>query len=114
MKGLPFISPTTRSEEKTGNVADEAIHRSMRHGPFVTYLQRFGLCSRDRCIGCDKGNTDRYATDCPVTKPFHFMNPSSENLSTWCENIVQNERSLARLMNIMKVLHGRRHDIIID
>ncbi|GBM38435.1 hypothetical protein AVEN_260814-1 [Araneus ventricosus] len=25
MKGLPFISPTTRSEEKRGNGADESI-----------------------------------------------------------------------------------------
>ncbi|GBN39064.1 hypothetical protein AVEN_179065-1, partial [Araneus ventricosus] len=33
--------------------------------------------------------------------------PCAENLSTWCENIVQDKRSLARLMNIMKILHER-------
>ncbi|GBO01529.1 hypothetical protein AVEN_70277-1 [Araneus ventricosus] len=62
----------------------------------------------------NKGDPDHYATDCPVTKPFYFMKPSAENLSTWCENIVQNKRSLAQLMNIMKILHQRRHDILID
>ncbi|GBM98262.1 hypothetical protein AVEN_168789-1 [Araneus ventricosus] len=35
--------------------------------------------------------------------------PCAENLSTWCENIVQDKRSLARLMNIMKILHERRN-----
>ncbi|GBM63147.1 hypothetical protein AVEN_150273-1 [Araneus ventricosus] len=54
------------------------------------------------------------ATDCPVTKHFHFMKPSVENLSTRCENIVQDKVSLPRLINIIKILHERRHDIIID
>ncbi|GBM77108.1 hypothetical protein AVEN_77626-1 [Araneus ventricosus] len=84
------------------------------HGPFVTYLHRFGLCSHHRCVCGAKGDPNHYATVCPVTKPFHFKKPSAENLSTWCENIVQNKRSLARLMIIMKILHERRHDMIMD
>ncbi|GBM07890.1 hypothetical protein AVEN_96504-1 [Araneus ventricosus] len=83
------------------------------HGPFVTYLRRFGLCSHERCVCNDKGDTAQYATDCPVTKPFHFIKSSAENLSTCCENIVQNKRSQAQLMNIMKIRHERRHDTII-
>ncbi|GBL87589.1 hypothetical protein AVEN_165192-1 [Araneus ventricosus] len=46
------------------------------HGPFVTYLHRFGLSCGD------KGDPDHYATDCPVTKPSQFINPSAETLST--------------------------------
>ncbi|GBN54485.1 hypothetical protein AVEN_68123-1 [Araneus ventricosus] len=84
------------------------------HEPFVTYLHRFGLCSHDRCVCGAKGDPNHYATVCPVTKPFHFTKPSAGNLSTWCENIVQDKRSLVRLMNIMKILHERRHDIIMD
>ncbi|GBO38534.1 hypothetical protein AVEN_11335-1, partial [Araneus ventricosus] len=72
-------------------------------GPFVTYLNRFGLCSHDRCVCGAKGDPNHYATVCPVTKPFHFMKPSAEN--TWCENSVRDKRSLARCMNIMKILH---------
>ncbi|GBM19517.1 hypothetical protein AVEN_273463-1, partial [Araneus ventricosus] len=68
----------------------------------------------DRCVCSAKGDPNHCATVCPVTKPFPFTKPSAENLSTWCENIVQDERSVARLMNIMKILHGRRHDIITD
>ncbi|GBM49170.1 hypothetical protein AVEN_148090-1 [Araneus ventricosus] len=83
-------------------------------GPFVTYLHRFGLCSHDRYVCGAKGDPNHYATVCPVTKPFHFTQPSAENLSTWCENIAQDKRSLARLMSIMKILHERRHDIIMD
>ncbi|GBM35575.1 hypothetical protein AVEN_121031-1 [Araneus ventricosus] len=67
------------------------------HGSFVTYLHRFGLCSHDRCVRGAKGDPNHYATVCPVTKPFHFAKPSAENLLTWCENIVQDKRSLARL-----------------
>ncbi|GBN78857.1 hypothetical protein AVEN_127717-1 [Araneus ventricosus] len=87
------------------------IRALRRHGPFVTYLQRFGLSSHDRCVCGDKGDPNHYATVCPVTKPFHFTKPSAENLSTWCENIAQDKRSLARLL---KILHERRHDIIMD
>ncbi|GBO15025.1 hypothetical protein AVEN_167640-1, partial [Araneus ventricosus] len=84
------------------------------HGPFVTYLQRFGLCSHDQCVCGDGGDPNHYATVCPVTKPFHFTKPGAGNLSTWCENIVRDKRSLARLKSIMKILHERRHDIIMD
>ncbi|GBM06517.1 hypothetical protein AVEN_150356-1 [Araneus ventricosus] len=66
-------------------------------------------------FGCYKGDPNHYATVCPVTKPFHFTKPSAENLSTWCENIVQDKRKdKARLMSIMKILHERRHNIIMD
>ncbi|GBM05243.1 hypothetical protein AVEN_181627-1 [Araneus ventricosus] len=73
------------------------------HEPFVTYLHRFGLCSHDRCVCGDIGDPNHIATDCPVTKPFNFIKPSAGNLSMWCENIVQNKRSLTRLMSIMKI-----------
>ncbi|GBL92515.1 hypothetical protein AVEN_174773-1 [Araneus ventricosus] len=45
------------------------------HGPFVTHLHRFDLCSHDRCVCGGKGDPDHFATDCPVTKPFHFVSP---------------------------------------
>ncbi|GBO37756.1 hypothetical protein AVEN_275340-1 [Araneus ventricosus] len=76
-----------------------------RHESFVSYPHRFRVCSHDRCVCGDKGDQNHNATVCPVTKPFHFTKPSAENLSTWCENIVQDKRFLARLMNIMKILH---------
>ncbi|GBN76731.1 hypothetical protein AVEN_180431-1 [Araneus ventricosus] len=84
------------------------------HRPFVSYLLRFGLCSHDRCVCSAKGDPNHYAAVCPVTKPFHFTKPSAENISMWCENIVQDKRSLERLTNIMKILHERRHDIIMN
>ncbi|GBN82482.1 hypothetical protein AVEN_29530-1 [Araneus ventricosus] len=83
------------------------------HGPFVTYHHRFGLSSHDRCVCGDKSDPNHYATDCPVTKPFHFTKSSAVNLSTWCQNIVQNKISLAQLVNIMKILQERRPDIVI-
>ncbi|GBO04740.1 hypothetical protein AVEN_172185-1, partial [Araneus ventricosus] len=71
---------------------------SYQHGPFVTYLHRFGLCLRDRCVCVDNGDPDHYATVFLMTKSFHLMKTSAENLWTWCENIAQNKRSLARLV----------------
>ncbi|GBN28654.1 hypothetical protein AVEN_209726-1 [Araneus ventricosus] len=47
------------------------------HGPFVTYLHRFGLCSHDRCVCGAKGDSNHYATIFPVTKPFHSTKPSA-------------------------------------
>ncbi|GBM34163.1 hypothetical protein AVEN_34526-2-1, partial [Araneus ventricosus] len=61
------------------------------HVPFVTYLHRFVFCLHERCVCGANGDPNHYATDCPVTKPFHFTKPSAENLSTWCEDIVQNK-----------------------
>ncbi|GBM96634.1 hypothetical protein AVEN_15666-1 [Araneus ventricosus] len=43
---------------------------------------RFGLRSPDRYVCGEKGDPDHYAIDCPVTKPSHFVKPSTENLST--------------------------------
>ncbi|GBM49169.1 hypothetical protein AVEN_148089-1 [Araneus ventricosus] len=80
----------------------------------VKKLHRFGLCSHDRCFCSAEGEPNQCATVCPVPKPFHFTKSSAESLSTWSENIAQDRRSLARLMSIMKILHERRHDIIMD
>ncbi|GBN76610.1 hypothetical protein AVEN_8001-1 [Araneus ventricosus] len=52
------------------------------HESFVTYLHMFRLCSHDLCVCGDKGDPNHYAADCPATKPFRFMKPSAENLST--------------------------------
>ncbi|GBN89216.1 hypothetical protein AVEN_156776-2-1, partial [Araneus ventricosus] len=51
------------------------------HGPSVTNLHRFGLCSHDRCVCGAKGDPNHYATVCPVTKSFHFLKPSAETPS---------------------------------
>ncbi|GBM76057.1 hypothetical protein AVEN_153308-1 [Araneus ventricosus] len=75
---------------------------------------KFGLCSHDRCVCGAKGDPNHCATVCSVTKPFYFTKPSAEDLSTWCVNIVQDKISLTRLMNIMKILLERRHDVIMD
>ncbi|GBL63443.1 hypothetical protein AVEN_28489-1 [Araneus ventricosus] len=47
------------------------------HGPFVTYLHRFGLCSHDRRVCCAKGDRNYYPTVCPGIKPFHFKKLSA-------------------------------------
>ncbi|GBN72161.1 Uncharacterized protein K02A2.6 [Araneus ventricosus] len=92
----------------------EPTNSSQDMGCFVTYLHSFDLCSHDRCVCGAKGDPHYCATICRATKSFHITKPSVENLSTWCENNVQDKRSLARLMNIMKILHERRQDIIMD
>ncbi|GBL94006.1 hypothetical protein AVEN_76722-1 [Araneus ventricosus] len=89
--------------------AEDHFHQSLSW----LWGTRFGLFSHDRCVCGAKDDPNHYATACPVTEPFHFTKPSAENLSTWYENIVQDKRSLARLMSIM-ILHERRHDIIMD
>ncbi|GBM37734.1 hypothetical protein AVEN_179816-1 [Araneus ventricosus] len=82
------------------------------YGAFLTFLYRFGLCSHDRCVCGDEGDPNHYATDRPVTKPFHFMKSNAENiLDVVLKQKDQNKRSL---LNIVKILHERRHDIIID
>ncbi|GBM65725.1 hypothetical protein AVEN_110411-1, partial [Araneus ventricosus] len=107
----PLGIPTQLLQKQSHTLGDDsALHRRVRTGnsnttPFVTYLHRFGLCSNNRCLCGDKGDP----AHCSVTKTFHFMKPSAENLSTRCENIVQNKRSLARLMNIMKKDLSRFH-----
>ncbi|GBM47587.1 hypothetical protein AVEN_77027-1 [Araneus ventricosus] len=95
-----FIVPNESRPPHTGGAA---------LSPLVFYrpstLLGFDLCSHDRCVCGAKGDSNHYATVCPVTKPFHFTKPSAESLSTWCKNTDQEKRSLARLMNIMKILH---------
>ncbi|CAL1262108.1 unnamed protein product, partial [Larinioides sclopetarius] len=75
---------------------------------------RFGLCSHDYCVCGAKRDPNHYATDCPMTKHFHFTKPSAENLSTWYEKIVNDKRSFVRIMCIMKILHEWLQDIIMD
>ncbi|GBO08977.1 hypothetical protein AVEN_5605-1 [Araneus ventricosus] len=102
-----FVPQVNSNRASFNSRTDQSISG---HGPFVTYLHRFGSCSHDGGVSDDESDPDHYAPDCPVTKPSHFTNSGAENLSTWCENILPDKKSLARLMKI----HERRHDTIID
>ncbi|GBO23204.1 hypothetical protein AVEN_169146-1 [Araneus ventricosus] len=81
------------------NGSEEIFEDMGRSGPIFT-----GSVSHDRCVCGDEGDPNLYATYFPLTKPFRFTKPSTENLWTWCENIASDKRSLARLMSIMKIL----------
>ncbi|GBM77952.1 hypothetical protein AVEN_188960-1 [Araneus ventricosus] len=113
MSSCEETHPETRQQRKQ-QVADKLTFFFRRYGTAVVLENGLHLnavrCSRHNA----KGDPNHYATVCPVTKPFHFRKPRAENFSTWCENIVQDKGYLARLMNILKILHERRHDIIMD
>ncbi|GBN59877.1 hypothetical protein AVEN_143429-1 [Araneus ventricosus] len=56
----------------------ECIQFATGHGPFPSYLKRFGLHSTDYC-GCGEiGNPLRYATRCPLTLSYHYKEPSPQ------------------------------------
>ncbi|GBN31104.1 hypothetical protein AVEN_96873-1 [Araneus ventricosus] len=85
----------SRPENQPDSTAWKAVRLTATTPMLQKMNYRFDLCSHDGCVCGDKGDPNHYATDYPLTKPFHFMKPGAENLSTSCENIVQNKRSLA-------------------
>ncbi|GBN31109.1 Cytochrome P450 4C1 [Araneus ventricosus] len=89
------INYSNRPENQPDSTAWKAVRLTATTPMLQKMSYRFDLCSHDGCVCGDKGDPNHYATDYPLTKPFHFMKPGAENLSTWCENIVQNKRSLA-------------------
>ncbi|GBM43947.1 hypothetical protein AVEN_251646-1 [Araneus ventricosus] len=61
----------------------ECIQFATGHGPFPSYLKRFGLHSTDYC-GCGEiGNPLHYATRCPLTLSYHHKEPSPQFIVHW-------------------------------
>ncbi|GBM33779.1 hypothetical protein AVEN_183038-1 [Araneus ventricosus] len=83
------------------------------HGPFVTYLHRFGFCSRDRCVCGDKGDPNHYATVCPVTNPFISRSQVLKNFRRGVK-ILSKTKDPWHDSCITKIQHERRHDITMD
>ncbi|GBL84713.1 hypothetical protein AVEN_191157-1 [Araneus ventricosus] len=61
----------------------ECIQFATGHGPFHSYLKRFGFQSTAYC-GCREiGNPLHYATRCPLTLSYHHKEPSPQFIVHW-------------------------------
>lgn len=80
------------------------IHFLTGHGPFLTYLKRFKIKSDDNCpCGAGTGDPDHYVFDCGLTAKFQLTKPTEENKTNWFNNVYNNNRSVALIINSIKI-----------
>ncbi|GBM15944.1 hypothetical protein AVEN_163436-1 [Araneus ventricosus] len=76
--GRSVYSITSKISNKQLHWSRECIQFATSHGPFPSYLKRFGLHSTDYC-GCgETGNPLHYARKCPLTLSYHNKELSPE------------------------------------
>ncbi|GBN03159.1 hypothetical protein AVEN_78173-1 [Araneus ventricosus] len=82
----------------------ECIQFATGHGPFPSYLKRFGLHSTDYC-GCgETGNPLRYATRCPLTLSYHYKEPSPQFIVHWWKSALSRKLSRRNIDHIITFL----------
>ncbi|GBL72664.1 hypothetical protein AVEN_116317-1, partial [Araneus ventricosus] len=82
----------------------ECIQFATGHGPFPSYLKRFGLHSTDYC-GCGEiGNPLHYATRCPLTLSYHHKEPSPQFIVHWWKSALSRKLSRRNIDNLITFL----------
>ncbi|GBN06137.1 hypothetical protein AVEN_19594-1 [Araneus ventricosus] len=71
----------------------ECIDFATGHGPFPSYLKRFGLHSTDYCACGEIGNPLHYATRCPLTLSYHHKEPSPQFIVHWWKSALSSKLS---------------------
>ncbi|GBM24507.1 hypothetical protein AVEN_254020-1 [Araneus ventricosus] len=95
MSIIPKIS------NKRLNWSREYIQFAAGHGPFPSYLKRFGLHSTDY-PGCGKiGNPLHCATRCPLTLSYHHKEPSPQFIVHWWKSALSSRRNIDHLITFM-------------
>ncbi|XP_035205447.1 uncharacterized protein LOC118180467 [Stegodyphus dumicola] len=57
------------------------------HGPFLTYLFRFGLSNNEQCKCGVTGTPDHYVFNCSLTSAFHLNRPADTFWKEWTNNL---------------------------
>ncbi|GBN33807.1 hypothetical protein AVEN_128332-1 [Araneus ventricosus] len=82
----------------------ECIQFATSHGPFPSYLKRFGLHSTDYC-GCgERENPLHYATRCPLTLSYHHKEPSPQFIVHWWKSALSRKLSRRNIDNLITFL----------
>ncbi|GBM53810.1 hypothetical protein AVEN_180459-1 [Araneus ventricosus] len=82
----------------------ECIQFATGHGPFPSYLKRFGLHSADYC-GCGEiENPLHYATRCPLTLSYYHKEPSPQLIVHWWKSALSRKLSRRNIDNLITFL----------
>ncbi|GBO07210.1 hypothetical protein AVEN_198475-1 [Araneus ventricosus] len=82
----------------------ECIQFATGHGPFPSYLKRFGLHSTDNCRCGEIGNSLHYATRCPPTLSYHHKEPSPQFIVHWWKSALSRKPSRRNIDNLITFL----------
>ncbi|GBN42143.1 hypothetical protein AVEN_247290-1 [Araneus ventricosus] len=82
-----------------------------RHGPFPTYVKRFGLRTTD-CCGCGEMRTPlHFATSCRLTSSYHFTKHSNDLEHLWWERVLNNPLSRIQIRKLINFI-SKNEDIL--
>lgn len=74
------------------------------HGPFPSYLSKFGRTDSDCCTCGEYGNSIHYVTKCTLTAAFHLRKSSQISSSSWFKLILQNPRYIKNIIDCISLI----------
>ncbi|GBM64735.1 hypothetical protein AVEN_129106-1 [Araneus ventricosus] len=82
----------------------ECMQFATGHGPFPSYLKRFGLHSTDYCRCGEIGNPLHYATRWPLTLSYHHKEPSPQFIVHWWKSALSRKLLRGNIDHLMTFL----------
>ncbi|GBM61985.1 hypothetical protein AVEN_201302-1 [Araneus ventricosus] len=80
----------------------ECIQFATGHGPFPSYLKKFGLHPADYC-GCKEiTNPLHYSTRCPLTSSYHHRELSPQFTIHWWRSAPSSKLSRRKIYHLIK------------
>ncbi|XP_035215127.1 uncharacterized protein LOC118188742 [Stegodyphus dumicola] len=92
---IPKVNTTLHSRHSA------LTHFLTGHGPFPTYLKRFGLASQDQCACGSRGDVEHFVFECQYTSNWLLRRPPAAHKEYWANNTLHRGPVLKKLIKIM-------------
>ncbi|GBN06635.1 hypothetical protein AVEN_215809-1 [Araneus ventricosus] len=101
--GRSMFSIILKISNKQQHWSRECIQFETGHGPFPSFLNRFGLHSKNG--GCGEiGNPLHYATRCPLPLSYQHKDPSTQFIVHWWKSALSRKLSRRNIYRLIKFL----------
>ncbi|GBM91222.1 hypothetical protein AVEN_211513-1 [Araneus ventricosus] len=78
--------------------------KGLGHGPFPSYLFRFGK-HPDNCCACgEPGTPHQYATKCHLTLSYHVRCPADQYLEAWMKSITNHRLLTNKIIDLLNFI----------
>ncbi|GBN30844.1 hypothetical protein AVEN_137190-1 [Araneus ventricosus] len=79
------------------------------HGPFPSYLFRFGT-QQDNCCACEEPGTPfHYATNCRLKLSYHLKCPADQHIEAWLKSITNHRLLRNKIIDLLNFITSQEY-----
>lgn len=82
------------------------------HGPFPSYLNRFGLANSANCVCGDIGDPEHYMHYCRLTQQYHLRKPANNSKTHWADSTAKSPSLNSKLNQLYHWLLNQTEQVV--